>query len=557
MELLKKAFQAGLLASIVGSTAFAQNLNDAKKAIDAEQYQQAKSTLKKLIAAQPNVAENYFYLGNVYLKNDYVDSAKAVFTQGTSANAQGALNYVGLGAVELTNNNTSAAKANFDKAISLTSKKDNDPYIFAAKALIAADKPDYETAIAYLEKAKAIDQKDAEVYLALGDAYRGQKRNSDAYSAYRAATDLDKNLLRANIELGVLNKRSKAFNESIEVFKSIIAANPNYGPAYRELAETNLNWSFGAPEAEKNARLQEAIANYKKYLDLTDKSVDSRVRYSDFLVYAGDWKALEQEAQEMLKQDQANPRIYRYLGVSAYENGNYQTSVDALNNFISKVEPRRVISLDYLYLGKAQMKVSNPDYAANFAKAVEKDSSIAGQFSTIAYDVLKEKKYGDAAKLYELALKAPASTSTVTNYFYLGYANYYDYVSKKPEERAAARESLVKADSAFSKVNTITPDYAPGYLYRARVNKFLDNDKNPKGLSVPYYEKYIELLAVKPENLTDPKNKRDLADAYNNIGASYLQSNPGKAKEYFNKTLSLDPGNSYASDVIKQLNGSK
>jgi tetratricopeptide (TPR) repeat protein len=557
MELLKKAFQAGLLASIVGSTAFAQNLNDAKKAIDAEQYQQAKSTLKKLIAAQPNVAENYFYLGNVYLKNDYIDSAKAVFTQGTSANAQGALNYVGLGAVELANNNASAAKVNFDKAISLTSKKDNDPYIFAAKALIAADKPDYETAIAYLEKAKAIDQKDAEVYLALGDAYRGQKRNSDAYSAYRAATDLDKNLLRANIELGVLNKRSKAFNESIEVFKAIIAANPNYGPAYRELAETNLNWSFGAPEAEKNARLQEAIANYKKYLDLTDKSVDSRVRYSDFLVYAGDWKALEQEAQEMLKQDQTNPRIYRYLGVSAFENGNYQTSVDALNNFISKVEPRRVISLDYLYLGKAQMKVSNPDYASNFAKAVEKDSSIAGQFSTIAYDVLKEKKYGDAAKLYELALKAPASPSTVTNYFYLGYANYYDYVSKKPEERAAARESLVKADSAFSKVNTITPDYAPGYLYRARVNKFLDNDKNPKGLAVPYYEKYIELLAVKPENLTDPKNKRDLADAYNNIGASYLQSNPVKAKEYFNKTLSLDPGNSYASDVIKQLNGSK
>lgn len=557
MELVKKAFQAGLLASIVGSTAFAQNLNDAKKAIDAEQYQQAKTTLKKLIAAQPAAAENYFFLGNVYLKNDYVDSAKAVFTQGTSANAQGALNYVGLGAVDLANNNLSSAKANFDKAISLTSKKDNDPYIFAAKALIASDKPDYETAIAYLEKAKAIDAKDAEVYLALGDAYRGQKRNSDAYSAYRAATDLDKNLLRANIELGVLNKRSKAFAESIEAFKAVLAANPNYGPAYRELAETNLNWSFGAPEAEKTARLQEAITNYKKYLDLTDKSVDSRLRYSDFLVYAGDWKALEQEAQEMSRQDQTNPRIYRYLGVSAFENGNYPTSVQALKNFITKVEPRRVIALDYLYLGKAQLKTADPEYVVSFSKAVEKDSTVANQLSAIASDVFKEKNYGEAAKLYELALKAPSSPSTVTNYFYLGYALYYDYVTRKPDDRTAAKNLLVKADSAFSKVNTITPDYASGYLYRAKVNKYLDSDKAPKGLAVPHYEKYIEVLGAKPENLTDAKNKRDLADAYNNIGAFYLQSNPGKAKEYFNKTLSLDPGNSYASEVIKQLNGSK
>jgi len=557
MELIKKALQAGLIAGVVSTSAFGQNLTDAKKANDAEKYQQAKTILKKLISAQPNAPENYFFLGNVYLKTDYADSAKAVYTKGVAVNGQNGLNYIGLGAVDLAGNNAASAKANLDKAVSLAPKKDNDPYIYAAKALIGAEKPDYATAITYLEKAKSMDEKDAEVYLALGDAYRGQQKHGEAYSAYRTAFELDKNLLRAKIELGVLNRMTKAFKESTDEFNSIIAINPNYGPAYRELAETNLRWSFGAPEAEKTARLQAAIANYKKYLDLTDKSVDSRVRYADFLVYAADYKALEQEAQEMVKLDNTNPKIYRYLGIAAYENGNYPASVQALKNFISKVDPKRTIAWDYSYLGKAQLKTGDPEAYTNLSKAIDKDSTLAEEFSGLGAAAFKEKKYSDAAKLYALAVKGPQSSHTVTDYFYVGYSNYFDYTGKKPAEQAGAKDLLVQADSAFSKVNTLAPTYALAYLYRARTNRLLDNEKNPKGLSIPFYEKYIEVLSAKPENLTDPKNKRDLTDAYNNIAGFYLQSNPGKAKEYLNKTLSLDPGNSYASEAMKALGGSK
>lgn len=557
MELIKKALQAGLIAGVVSTSAFAQNIADAKKAIDAEQYQQAKSILKKLIAAQPAAPENYFFLGDVYLKTDYADSAKATFTRGVSANGQNALNYIGLGAVDLESNNATSAKANFDKAVSLASKKDNDPYIYAAKALIAADKPDFATAQTYLEKAKSMDEKDAEVYLALGDLYRGQQKHGEAFGAYRTAFEMNKNLLRAKVELGVLNRMTKAFKESTDEFNSVLAINPNYGPAYRELAETNLRWSFGAPEAEKNARLQAAVDNYKKYLDNTDRSVDSRVRFADLLVYKGDWKALEQEAQEMVKQDNSNPKIYRYLGISAYENGNYPASVQALKDFISKVDAGRTIAWDYAYLGKAQLKTGDPEAYNNLSKAIDKDSTLAEEFSTLGAAAFKEKKYADAAKLYSLAVQGPTTSHTVTDYFYVGYSNYFDYVGKAPAEKAAAKDLLVQADSAFSKVNTLAPTYALAYLYRARVNRYLDNEKNPKGLAVPYFEKYVEVLSAKPENLTDPKNKRDLTDAYNNIAGFYLQSNPGKAKEYLNKTLSLDPANSYAADAMKALGGSK
>src|ERR1700759_4488524 len=99
MKMISKIACAGLGLMFAGSSVFAQSLADAKKAIDAEQYQKAKSMLKNLTTTQADKDENYFYLGWVYLKQDYADSAKAVFNKGIAANPKSALNYVGLGAI--------------------------------------------------------------------------------------------------------------------------------------------------------------------------------------------------------------------------------------------------------------------------------------------------------------------------------------------------------------------------------------------------------------------------------------------------------------------------
>ena len=184
MKMIKKVVKTSLVVALMASTsAFAQSLTDVKKAIDAEQYQKASSTLKSLISAKPADAENYFYLGNIYLKSEYTDSASSAFTKGIAADPKYPLNYVGLGAVALSANNTALADENFKKAVDLARKKDNDPYIYIAKAYIAAPKPNYAAAITNLEKAISIDDKDADAFLALGDAYRGQEKISEAFSA--------------------------------------------------------------------------------------------------------------------------------------------------------------------------------------------------------------------------------------------------------------------------------------------------------------------------------------------------------------------------------------
>src|ERR1700761_8668136 len=99
MKINTKVAVALLGLVFIGTAVKAQSLDDAKKAMGAEQYQKAKSMLKNLTVTQADKDENFFYLGWVYLKQDYVDSAKATFTKGLAVNPKSALNLAGMGAV--------------------------------------------------------------------------------------------------------------------------------------------------------------------------------------------------------------------------------------------------------------------------------------------------------------------------------------------------------------------------------------------------------------------------------------------------------------------------
>ncbi|TZF86337.1 hypothetical protein FW774_04630 (plasmid) [Pedobacter sp. BS3] len=557
MKVMKNAIKASLVLALAASSAFAQNIDDAKKAIDAEQYQKAKDVLKKLITEKPAEPENYFFLGNVYLKTDYIDSAKATYNKGVAADAKNPLNYVGLGAVDLSANNTAAAKANFDKAIELKKRKDELPLLYIGRAYIDTKKPDYTTAINYLEQAKALNEKNAEVYLALGDAHRAMKDNSAAYSDYRTAYDMDNKLLRAKVELGVINKQSKAFKESADEFNSVLAIDPNYGPAYRELAETYYLWANAEPK-EYDTRIKQALQYYEKYIDLTDKSLDSRMRHADFLILAKDYKALEAEAQAMSQIDKTNPRIFRYLGYSAYENGNYAASEKAIQEFINKVDSSRVIARDYLYLGKAQLKTdttANSKGFANLEKAVDMDSTIADDMSDIAKELYTARKYGEAARIYELATQSPKVP--LLDYYYLGVSHYFDYGAKKTANLNPDKQILVQADSAFSKLLQRSPTTEQAILYRARIHRLMDDENDSQGLAVPYYQQYVELVTVtRPEKAE--KNKTQMVEAYTYLGSVSARKDQDNAKalEYFNKGLALDPQNATLLEAKKAVSGS-
>src|SRR5436190_16355783 len=110
-----KFFSIALM--IVAINVQAQDLKQAKKAIEAEQYAKAKSILKNLIASKPDSGENFFFLGNVYLIQKLQDSAKVTYQNGLLAKNDAHFNNIGLGQIDLENGNKADAKIKFDKAI--------------------------------------------------------------------------------------------------------------------------------------------------------------------------------------------------------------------------------------------------------------------------------------------------------------------------------------------------------------------------------------------------------------------------------------------------------
>ena len=550
-----KIFSIAIIAATT-SFSYAQDVEAAKKIIDAEQYEKAKSMLKGILQAKPSSGKAAFLIGNIYLKQNSEDSAKIYFDRGLAAAEDARFNSIGLGQLDLNNGNASAAKSKFDGVANGLKKKDFEELVYIAQAYINAEKPDYKAAIALMEKAKTINPKSAEIFLTLGDAYYGDKSQNEAYSAYRTAYQLDPSMIRAKMQLGVLLKGAKAYTEAIKAYDEVSKLNPNYGPVYREFAETYYYWANNQPKTYTE-NIAKALSNYEKYMSLTDYSLSSRMRHADFLILARDYKALEIEATEMKKLDKVNPRILRYLGYASYENGNIDGAISSLNEFIAKGS-NKIIGGDYYYLGLAQIKKSANvetkvvDEALktagidNLKKGIEMSNSLTNALNEIGKEYFTNKFYTIAQSVFEIAISNPESKNYLEDNVY--YALSVITNNRGKDATTLDTVSLEKGNTAMDDVITASPNYQEAYLYKARINNTLSKDD----IMAANYQKYVELIEAKgAEEVT--KNKAKMTESFNNMAAFYATSDKPKAIELLNRTIALDPTNAYALDALKTL----
>ncbi|MDB5025568.1 MAG: tetratricopeptide repeat protein [Mucilaginibacter sp.] len=570
MKIISKIAAAGIGLVFVSSSVFAQSVADAKKAIDAEQFQKAKSMLKNLIVTQSTKDENYFYLGWVYIKQDYPDSAKAVFQKGLAVNPKSALNYAGLGTVARLDKDQTGATNNFNQAVALAGK-DSKPYVYIAKgyllpqangkvapadataALNILNKGNAASAVKGKDKNVAASSNDPELFITMGEADRLLLKSDDAYTNFSNALAIDPKSPAANVALGVLWKYADNFEDAEKQFQAALAIDPNYGPAYREWAETDYRWATSVP-AKASVKIKEAVEQYKKYISLTDNSIESQMRYADFLINAGDYQTLQQVASELAKSANTNLRVYRYLGYAAYENKDYPAGLTAMTTWVTKADPKRVIPRDYLYLGRLQIKTGQDSLGIQtLHKALELDTTQVDVYGEIAASLYAKKKYRQAGDAYATFV-SKSRKATLNDYLREGFSYYFAFDSNKPDTTL-----LTKADSAFSYIqHKATTPIPTVVLYRAYVNDAKDADRNNiKGLAKPYYEQYIALISAKATPTDD--EKKNLANAYVYLGTyyEYKEKDQAKAAENFGKARDTDPTNKQALDYFKRKAGGK
>ena len=554
---MKKVFIYTIAALFFVVLGQAQDIKQAKDAIDAEQYEKAKNLLETITASKPTDGYAKFLLGNVCLLIGDQETAKNHFDSGIKYSSNGNFNYIGLGSIALDKGDKAEAEKYFALATKNTSKRDLEEKIFISKAYTFSDHPDYQKAIDILKKSREIDPTNTTVLLALGDAYKVDNKQNEAYECYREAFRLDSSLLRAKMGLGTLIKNAHNFSGALTSFDEVIAMNPNYGPVYRELAETQYLWALNDAR-NYDAHIAKGLAFYEKYMSLTDYSLDSRMRHADFLILANDYKSLEKEANEMTKIDNVNPRIYRYLGYSAYYNNNFDTALNSLGSFVSNAS-NRIIGRDYFYIGASKLSKglnANPidnalinEGISDFKKSFEISPAVAAELPEQAKKLYEKKLYADAASVYEIAIANTSTKSYLMDNFFFASSVYWAYYNTE-NLNVQQIEQLKKADASLDLVIKSSPSTPDTYLFKARIQVLLKNDI----LVAKNYEDFIAAAKKKSvDELSSKGMKSKLIEAYNNLGVIYAVNDKVKAKDTFNKTLGIDPANQYAADQLKSL----
>jgi tetratricopeptide (TPR) repeat protein len=179
---------------------------------------------------------------------------------------------------------------------------------------------------------------------------------------------------------------------------------------------------------------------------------------------------------------------------AAYENKDYPAALSAMNTWVTKAEPKRIIARDYLYLGRAQIASAQDSLGiASLQKAYGLDTTQADVYSEIGKSLFAQKKYEKAGDAYRTYL-SKSRKGTLNDYLREGMSYYFAFDATKPDTTL-----LTKADSAFSYISQkATSPVAPVILYRAYVADSKDADRNNiKGLAKPYYEQYITVVSAK------------------------------------------------------------
>jgi tetratricopeptide (TPR) repeat protein len=537
----------------VGNTR-GQDLQTAIRMYQSEQFTAAATEFKKLVKQEPGNGDNYFYYGVSYFwryfsdtvtnsLEDVTDSARLLFTLGIQAEPSNPLNYVGMGTTELLNHNLSETDKYFAKANSLLPSKTNKNIVMTpqrhaivlirmASAYIWANVPDTARIFSLLRTAEKLDNKNFELYIALGDAYIFMLNDgSSAIANYNIAQSLNPNSPMAKLRVAQLWLRARNYKDALLNYQEVIKIDSNYAPAYKELG-------FLLSKANRN---DEAKKYFKKFLSLSGGNIATQIQYVNTLIELKDYQEAINQLQEIILVDTSNNDLNRALAYSYFETGQYEKGLQSIKKFFSRAKMDKIRASDYAYFGRLLAKNKMDSLAAfQLMKAYTMDTTRPELLSEAAMAFIKQKKYEQAVVVYKI--KIDLGKAVPGDFYNLGKV-YYNL------------QQWNKVDSVLAIYNGLQPDHIQGYQRRARALVNLDPETE-EGLAKPVFEMLIEKAAY-----DSVKYSKELIEAFEYLSYYYLKKfNSTKDQEmgrqsiyYCDKILELDPNSEKAKAILKEL----
>lgn len=542
MNVKKLAFGAAVM--FFTNFAVAQTVQDGINSIDSDKYAQAKTNFTNMIASAPT-AENYFYLGNTYLKQgepDYV-AATENFNKGLAADNKSYLNKLGLATVKLGKGDKNAI-AEIQKIVTDSKEKDAEVLFRAAEALTLFEKNNSpDLAIQYLNKAIERAEKKgvpAHYYYTLGDAYRLKRMPGDAMSAYDKALPLAKNKASVYTRIGTLWMAAQQWQQAKTSIDKAIATDPSYAPAYKALAAYDIRY-------QQNAKATQDLINYTKY---ADEDPYTQLEIAKLYFTNEDYANSKQVLDKIF--DKINDPIkFKLRAYQLYADGKYAEAKQNMDNFVSQADKSRVQPADQGLQGliAAGLAKTEKDTAKKAALTSEAQQKIAiakaAKDETLKWDMELVKIAGGGAS--QADIDAGPTNPTIEGLKQKVAANAQD--SDSLFKLATAYQDAKNWNGAIAtwqKMNALLPDWAPGYYSLGYSYQQAGNSDAAKMA----YEKFIS--TVKPTE--QDANKQTLAYAYFAVAYMSKDSDLAKAKDYVAKSVQLDPTYQDAVKLNAEIN---
>ena len=555
------------------SFAFSQTPQEGFGYLNSERPEKAKEVFTKLAESSPT-ADSYYNLGYYYVRTNQLDEAQKAFEKGLAVDDKSYLNQVGLATVAMGKGDMAKAKEMIEFAEKKTRGKDANVLFRAGEAYTLFDKhSDPAEAIRLLDEAVKKDNKLADAYIVKGDVLSKRNEGGPAVTAYEYALMARPNDPVANNRIGQIYLRGKSYNQALDYYKKAIDADPEFAPAYRDLAELYYL-------AQQYKR---AAENYDLYIQKSGTKDPRTVLRAAQFAFAADDYARSLELLETIKGKLDDTILKRMYGWAYYKTNNMEESIKNLEEFIKAYpnekdeegKPKQLVPDDYKYLGRAYNKMATdkeytPQGIEYLMKGAEMDTSTAEAattFKEIANIYYKDKDYLKAATAYEKGINLDTAKATTNDYFQQGLSYSQAAAAITPPDSAALKagatytsaDSLkivedkrmlyTQADSAFAKVTKLTPDWPYAYYWRgSSIYNANRQESIDKGTSAPYYEKFAELAEKDPAG----NFKSYLKVVYGYLAYYYQTAvkDEAKAKVYWEKLLSVDPDNTTAKQAL-------
>lgn len=530
---MKNMIFMALLVFVTAASLQAQNIDQGKRFFYYQRYNSAKDVFSKLVASNPNNLEAVYWLGQAEIEMKDSASAKDLYQKTFANNGSAPLVLVGIGHIELKEGKKNDATQRFETAISLSKNKDINVVNAVARAITDAAGGDPQYAIQKLNASGAgKDNKNAESYVLLGDAYFKANDGGNAITAYNKALQLDPKMAAAKYEIGRVYLTQGNAEYFLPAFEEATQIDPNYAPAFSQLY---YYWYFHD--------INKAKVYFDKYLAVADKRPSDDYERTSIIYASKDYPGAINAAKAKITElgDKTDPRYYKLIAYSYDESQDSANAKTYLDQYFTKQTKEDFVPLDYVFRAKLLSKFpgNEADALQSYQQAVDLDTSMKSKMDLMADAATFANKIGNRVEEANWLGKIYSTKKEPTNrdLFNWGIANYQ-------------AKNYQTADSIFCGLyQQKYPNELFGYLWCARAAGAMDTTME-KGTAVEPYKKLIAFADTARD-----KYKGSLLAAHSYLAGYYANvvKDKDSAVASLQRILELDPENADAKNYISIL----